>query len=151
MPDTLQNIQYPLGYWTLQQPGTREVLAGSLLACLRQWGSQGRAYEPRNAAAPYSQPALGAPQVPVVQRCHPCQESRSNPGREKAGNAQGYVWEAMGLARTSLTLHKGPRLSGPVMPCSGWTLYPLSWGTWRARLSIFPSQPWLSWHPSNAC
>lgn len=64
---------------------------------------------------------------------------------------RGCGWEAVGLAGISLTLHKGPGLPGPVMPHSGCSLYPLSWGTWRARLSIVPSQAWLSWHPSNAC
>lgn len=62
-----------------------------------------------------------------------------------------WSWEGMGLAGTSVPLHKGPGSPGPVVLCSSCSLYPLSWGTWRARLSIVPSQAWLSWHPSRAC
>lgn len=73
----------------MPRPRGQGAAAGSLSACLTQQGGRGRAYTPGNAVAPYSRPALGAPQVLVVQRCHPCLESRSNPGREKAGSGQG--------------------------------------------------------------
>lgn len=66
-------------------PGARKVQGGCPSPL---WQSQGRACIPqgcRSTGGPYSQLALEAPQVPVVQRCHLFQESRSNPSRETRG------------------------------------------------------------------
>lgn len=83
----------------MPRPRGQGAAVGSLSACLTQRGGWGRAYTPGNAVAPYSRPALGAPQVLVVQQCHPCLESRSNPGREKAGSGQGLWMGGSGAGR----------------------------------------------------
>lgn len=111
MPDTLQNIAESPTV-VLDTPATRDQGGASwvLSACLRQQGSQGRAYTPRNAVAPYSQLALGVPQVLVVQWCHPCLESRSNPGREKAENSQGLCLGSSGACKDLTDTAQGSRV-----------------------------------------
>lgn len=69
-------------------PGAGKVQGGCPSPCPSWQGSQGRACTPQgchSTGGPYSQLALGAPQVPVVQRCRLFQESRSNPSRETRG------------------------------------------------------------------